>query len=82
MRLEDRLLRQVKEHAARHGRTLTSVIEDALRQYLARTRPPSRRIVAFPTYRGKGGLRLGVDLDDAAGLLDQMEERLPVDKIR
>lgn len=82
VRLEDRLLRQVKEYAARNGRTLTSVMEDALRQFLARTRPPARKGVAFPTYRGQGGLRPGVDLDDTASLLDLMEEGLPVDKRR
>lgn len=82
VRLEDRLLRELKEYAARQGRTLTSVMEDALRQFLARARKPARTVVAFPTYKGKGGLRPGVDLDDTASLLELMDEGLPVDKRR
>ena len=33
----DRLLREVKRYAAERGRTLTSVLEDALRQFLSGT---------------------------------------------
>ena len=67
-----RSLRQAKALAARTGRTLTAVIEDGLREALARHRrrqePPP---VALPTFKGKG-LRPGVDLDDTVGLLDIM----------
>jgi hypothetical protein len=73
IRLDDDLLRQTKAHAARTGRTLTAVIEDALRAALASR--PSRRDrtpVRLPTFKGKG-LRPGVDLDDTAGLLDVMQ---------
>ncbi|HEX9892204.1 MAG TPA: ribbon-helix-helix protein, CopG family [Actinomycetota bacterium] len=73
IRLDDQLLAEAKQLAARTGRTLTSVIEDALRQTLARgkqvrtTKPPE-----LPTFKGDG-LQPGVDLDDSAGLLDIME---------
>ena len=73
VRLDEDLLRQTKALAARTGRTLTAVIEDALRETLARQRarraPPRSRL---PTFKGRG-LRPGVDLDDGAGLLDIME---------
>jgi hypothetical protein len=72
IRLDERLLRQAKEYAIRHGQTLTGVIDDALRQFLARRPARSRGRFDFPTFRGKG-LRPGVDLDDSAGLLDLME---------
>ncbi len=72
--LPDPLLDQARRRAVETGRTLTGVIEDALRESLA-----SRRIgkkappVRLTTFGGKG-TRPGVDLDDAAALLDVMEE--------
>ena len=73
VRLDDDLLRQAKALAARTGRTLTAVIEDGLREALARQRKRQERPrVALPTFKGKG-LRPGVDLDDTAGLLDILD---------
>jgi Predicted transcriptional regulator len=75
IRLDDRLLRDLKKHAAARGYTVTAVIEDAVRQFLARSasgdgRPkvPPFRVITF-----KGRPRSGVDLDDSAALLDVME---------
>ncbi|MEN8377014.1 MAG: CopG family transcriptional regulator [Gemmatimonadota bacterium] len=73
IRLPDDLLKAAKVHAARSGRTLTSLIEEALRAALASQ--PAGRVaepVALPTY-GRGGLVPGVDLDDGAALLEVME---------
>jgi hypothetical protein len=73
VRLDDDLLREAKGLAARTGRTLTSVIEDGLREALARHRRRQEGPrVALPSFKGKG-LRPGVDLDDTAGLLDIMD---------
>lgn len=73
IRLDDDLLARAKALAARTGRTLTAVIEDALRASLARGRPRARRTqVELPTF-GSGGTLAGVDLDDSAALLDVME---------
>lgn len=72
IRLDDQLLRDVKKAAADSGRTLTQVIEDALRESLARRRPPNQERVELITFRG-ARLRPGVDLDDSAALLDLME---------
>ena len=72
IRIDEQLLKEAKQLAARRGKTLTAVIEDALRASLARQRDPGRnepvRLVTFP---GKG-LLPGVDLDDSAALLDLM----------
>lgn len=38
VRLDERLLSEVKKYAAESGRTLTSILEDALRETLARRR--------------------------------------------
>ncbi len=75
IRMDDDLLRQAKEHAARTGTTLTRVIEDAVRQLLARRRVNQvREPVRLPTFCGDG-LQPGVDLDDTATLLELMDER-------
>ncbi|MBI3982888.1 MAG: ribbon-helix-helix protein, CopG family, partial [Gemmatimonadetes bacterium] len=36
VRLEDHLLRRVRQYAARHGKTMTLVFREALQAYLAR----------------------------------------------
>jgi hypothetical protein len=75
IRLNDRLLTEAKQLAARSGRTLTAVIEEALREGLARRRAGSRRArVRLTTVKGRGVLP-GIDLDDTASLLDRMEGR-------
>ncbi|MGH2630805.1 MAG: type II toxin-antitoxin system VapB family antitoxin [Actinomycetota bacterium] len=82
IRLDDALLTEAKALAARTGRTLTKVVEDALRETLAR-RPATdgpRPRTPLPTDDGGGrggGLRSGVDLDDTAALLDLMERDDP-----
>ena len=74
LQLDDALMRDVKRTALESGRTMTAVIEDALRQALSRReKSKRRRPVKFTTFRGKG-LLPGVDLDDSAGLLDRMEQ--------
>lgn len=63
-----------KRHALETGRTLTELIEDALRAALSQgERSAVREPIVLPTY-GSEGLRPGVDLDDSAALLDLMDE--------
>lgn len=75
IRLDEPLLREAKREASRSGMTLNALIEEALRERLARsasaTEPRSR--VRLRTFRGRG-LAPGVDLDDSAALLDLMDE--------
>ena len=73
IRLNDDLLREAKAYAAATDRTLTRLIEDALREALARRKQrakPAR--VELPT-SGGGGLQPGVDLDNSAALWDLMD---------
>ena len=73
IRLDDALLREAKTHAAQTGRTLTAVIEDALRASLHRSiQRPERPIPVFEPVRHTG-LQPGVELSDSAALLDLME---------
>lgn len=73
VRLDPHLLSEAKKRAADLGTTLTAVLEQALRESLARRNTKAIvRPVRLKTYKG-GGLRAGVDLDDSAALLDLME---------
>ncbi|MCK9487534.1 MAG: type II toxin-antitoxin system VapB family antitoxin [Dehalococcoidia bacterium] len=74
--IDDDLLAEAKAIAARSGRTLNAVVEDALREAFARRRASKRerRVAEFPTFYGGGGLRPGVDLDDSASLLEIMDD--------
>jgi hypothetical protein len=75
IRLDDDLLTAAKERAAKTGRTLTDLFEDALRAFLARgPGSPRKRAVKLPTFDG-GGPQPGVNLDSTADLLDFMEGR-------
>jgi hypothetical protein len=75
IRIEDQLLREAKSVAASTGRTLGEVVEDALREALARRRECGRRErVVLRSFEGHG-LQRGVDLDDSAALLGLMEQR-------
>ena len=73
IKIDDQVLSEAKARAAASGRTLNAVVEDALREALAR-RPDRNRVqgTPLPTFKG-GRLMPGVDLDDSAGLLELME---------
>ena len=74
MRLDDGLLTEAKKFAARTHRTLTALIEDALRQTLARARPVRRAArIKLTTAGGRGPLP-GVNLDNSAALRELMDE--------
>ena len=74
IRIDDALLVEAKTRAARSGRTLNEVVEAALRQSFAFRDPAGGGRVALPVF-AEGRLRPGVDLDDAASLLDVMDGR-------
>ncbi len=70
IRLSDALLQQLKKLAIEQNRTLNSLIEEAAREKLARSRRTATAgRVKLRTFRGQG-LQAGVDLDDSASLLD------------
>jgi Bacterial antitoxin of type II TA system, VapB len=72
IRLDDDLLAAAKRRAAERGTTLTAVIEDALRESLARRAPTKRARIELPRFCGEG-VQPGVDLDDSAALRDLMD---------
>ncbi|HEY4668746.1 MAG TPA: type II toxin-antitoxin system VapB family antitoxin [Tepidiformaceae bacterium] len=74
--IDDALHRRAKELAARTGRSLTSVIEDALQEALSREERRSgtrARLPVFTPSAGKRGTLPGVNLDDSEALRDLMD---------
>ena len=73
IRIDDALYRRAKTLAAQSGRTVSDVIEDAVRTSLS-AKPPSRvEIPELPVFGG-GGVQQGVDLSDNASLRDLMDD--------
>jgi hypothetical protein len=69
--LADHLLMRAKQLAAARRTTLTAVMEDSLRAYLATASEPVRAKGAFHLpVAGRGKPVKGVDLNDTSALLD------------
>jgi Arc/MetJ family transcription regulator len=73
IRLDDQLLTEVKRLALESGRTLTAVVEDALRELVVRRKVAQEVKKTRLVSDGGNGLRPGVCLDDNAALRDAME---------
>jgi len=73
IRLDEHLLTEAKIYAAESGRTLTAVLEEALRESLARRyEHGARKPVRLKTVKGDG-VHDGVDFDNSASLIELME---------
>jgi hypothetical protein len=71
LQLDDALVIEAKVHAARTGRTLSQLIEDALRQALIPRQRGESTPVRIPT--SPGAPVAGVPLDDNHSLRDVMD---------
>lgn len=69
--LNEQLVADAANFAARTGRTVAEVIEDAVREKLTKSgaKSPPIELVRY----GKGGVMPGVDLSNLASLYDIME---------
>lgn len=76
VRLDDQLLRDAKELAAREGTTLTALISESLRERITRSETASSAsVTTLPTCPGDG-LRGGLDpevINDNSALADIMD---------
>jgi hypothetical protein len=73
VRLDPDLLHEAKIVAAEDRTTMTALMEQALRELLARRRQSRPRTrVPLPSFRGRG-LQPGVDLSNTAALLDLLD---------
>lgn len=79
--IDDDLYREVKETAARSGRTVAAVMEDAVRRGL-HSRDAGEPVHYAITPLGRGGLRAGVDLSSNAATAEAMDEGLSHDALR
>ncbi|HEY3130557.1 MAG TPA: ribbon-helix-helix protein, CopG family [Acidobacteriota bacterium] len=74
LNIDDELMKSVKRRAAEAGRTITEVIEEALRENLYRNKKGKRPFrLRWVTVKGK--LQPGVDLTDRDALYERMEGR-------
>ena len=71
--LPDELILQAKKAALEADITLTEIIENALREALAKRRREKPQSDDKLVASGHGGLQPGVDLDDTSSLLDLMD---------
>lgn len=81
IRIDDELYRAVKQQAARSGRTVGELIEDAVRRSFQQGESPSVEAPRLPTY-GSGGLLPGVELTSNAALREAMDADAAVDARR
>jgi hypothetical protein len=72
--IDDNLLEEVKLRAVRQGRTVGSVLEDAVRLLIERSDVSAERPVNLPVFSGQLGLMPGVDLEDRDALYDLLDE--------
>ena len=82
IRIDDKVYRRAKALAASDGRTVSQVIEDAVRMSLSHR---AARRETHPTelpVSGGGGLMPGVDLSNTSALRDLMDEGAPIDALR
>jgi hypothetical protein len=72
--IDDAVLRQAKKIAAEEGKTLTRVVEEALRERIA-PRPRGRKRFKLALLTKKGRLVPGTNLADRDALYERMEGR-------
>jgi hypothetical protein len=74
IRINDDLLQRAKKRAAEEGRTLTSLIEDALALVVAKPKATRRGRVDLPVSKASGGVLPGIDLNRSSDLEEAMNE--------
>lgn len=80
--IADEVLAHYRRLAAESHRSLSEVIEEGLRETLARRESAEPREAAEFTIVGGQGLQPGVTLDDNAALREFLDEGLPLEKRR
>jgi hypothetical protein len=71
VRLRGELLELAKRKAAEQGRSLTALIEDAVRHEVAR--PAKSRHIDIPVSKATGGALPGIDLVKTSALEDDLD---------
>lgn len=71
LNIDDTVMRQLKREAARQGRTMSELVETALR-LLFRSQKTTQELPPLPSFHGGGSL---VDIADRDALYQAMERR-------
>lgn len=79
--IRDELLKSAKREARRRGLALGQFIDEALRRELAR-RSDQTPGPPVPIFRGRGGVRPGVDTASNRALLEALDEGEPPERRR
>lgn len=74
LNLSDALMSEVKRHAADTGRTVTALVETALRDLIDRERRRAGEAFVLEWPVTEGGVQPGVDLADRDALIEVMDE--------
>lgn len=82
IRIDDELYREVKERAARSGRSVGAVLEDAVRIGLKPRETPAVGDRFSVRASGTGGLVGGVDLSSNAAVREALDDHVPLDALR
>lgn len=81
MTIDETLLRQLKEHAAKSGRTVSALIEDAVRAMFGRPESEPDELEPLVTYGGSGVMP-GIDLTDMRSVRDAMDDGESIGALR
>jgi hypothetical protein len=71
LNIDDTIMAELRREAARQGRTMSELVESALR-LLLRSRRKGEKLIALPTFHSGGAL---VDIADRNALYQAMEGR-------
>jgi hypothetical protein len=82
--LDDDLMRRAKQSAAKRGITLTALIDEAVRERLARKPTPADKDDwVLPTFGDPNGkVAPGFDITDGASVQEFLDRGLPIEKLR
>lgn len=73
IQLDDHLHELARQYALANGRTFASLVEEALREKLAKRNVKGKKVCVKLKTVGGRGIQPGVDLDNNAALLDLMD---------
>ena len=72
LNIDDELYRRIKRRKADSGKTITALVDDAIRMYFARCVDAPKPDTDLPVFHGTGVLP-GINLYSHSSLLDTME---------
>jgi hypothetical protein len=82
VRLPTELLERARRKAAAEGRTLTSLIEEGLRDVIAIAKKSKRAAIDLPVSSARGGLQPGFEHDNPARQAQEIEDAEYVEHLR